>query len=214
MSYGCNMLHNHHGGVASSSSTSNIIVDTQPVIQYYRCQKQRAELKDVPDEKNGWSPHNWSPKPSRNINRGFHSHDFNDKSGWDNFQQCRLGGRTTLSSARNILHPTTATTWTATHNSYRKTKIFTIILASFAAFISPVSASIYYPALNSLASDLNVTVSTINLTITVYMVCQGLAPTFIGSISDRNGRRPAYMICFMIYLSANIGLACRIAMPL
>lgn len=43
-------------------------------------------------------------------------------------------------------------------------KIFTIIIASFAAFISPVSASIYYPALNSLAEDLHVTVSTINLT--------------------------------------------------
>lgn len=52
-----------------------------------------------------------------------------------------------------------------------KEKIFTIIMASFAAFISPVSSSIYYPALNSLAHDLNVTVSTMNLTITVYMVC-------------------------------------------
>jgi hypothetical protein len=51
-----------------------------------------------------------------------------------------------------------------------KDKIFTIIMASFAAFISPVSGSIYYPALNDLAEDLHVTVSTINLTITVYMV--------------------------------------------
>jgi len=51
-----------------------------------------------------------------------------------------------------------------------KEKVFTIIMASFAAFISPVSASIYYPALNDLAHDLHVTVSTINLTITVYMV--------------------------------------------
>jgi Na+/melibiose symporter-like transporter len=85
--------------------------------------------------------------------------------------------------------------------------IFTIILASFAAFISPVSSSIYYPALNSLVSDLHVTVSTINLTITVYIVCQGLAPIFVGSFSDRKGRRPAYMIYFVIYLGANIGLA-------
>ena len=52
-----------------------------------------------------------------------------------------------------------------------KKKIFTIMMASFAAFISPVSTSIYYPALNELAQDLRVTVSTINLTITVYMVC-------------------------------------------
>jgi hypothetical protein len=51
-----------------------------------------------------------------------------------------------------------------------KEKIFTIIVASFAAFISPVSAAIYFPALPSLSRDLHVSISTINLTITVYMV--------------------------------------------
>jgi ACR3 family arsenite efflux pump ArsB len=51
-----------------------------------------------------------------------------------------------------------------------KEKRFTIILASFAALISPVSASIYFPALNSLSSDLHVSASDINLSITVYMV--------------------------------------------
>ena len=78
-----------------------------------------------------------------------------------------------------------------------KEKIFTIILASSAAFISPVSSSIYLPALNALAKDLNVTSSTINITITVYTFIQGLASTFIGSISDKNGRRPAFLICFV-----------------
>jgi len=52
-----------------------------------------------------------------------------------------------------------------------KKKIFTIVMASFAAFISPVSASIYYPALNELTEDLHVTAGTTNLPITVYMVC-------------------------------------------
>lgn len=40
-----------------------------------------------------------------------------------------------------------------------KEKIFTIILASFAAFILPISSSIYLPALNALAKELNVTSS-------------------------------------------------------
>jgi predicted MFS family arabinose efflux permease len=92
-------------------------------------------------------------------------------------------------------------------------KIFTIILASFAAFISPVSSSIYLPALNPLAKDLNVTASTINISITVYIVVQGIAPTFIGSISDKNGRRPAFLICFVLYLGANIGLALQNSYP-
>jgi MFS family permease len=44
-------------------------------------------------------------------------------------------------------------------------------------------------------------------------VFQALAPTFIGSISDKNGRRPAYLICFIIYLGANIGLALQDSYP-
>ncbi len=57
------------------------------------------------------------------------------------------------------------------HSVFSETAKITIILtASFAAVVSPLSASIYYPALNSLASDLHVTPSAITLTITTYMV--------------------------------------------
>jgi hypothetical protein len=53
----------------------------------------------------------------------------------------------------------------------KKEKIGIIILASWAAFFSPVSSNIYFPALNDLADDLHVSDSLINLTITSYMVC-------------------------------------------
>ncbi|KPI38376.1 Quinidine resistance protein 2 [Cyphellophora attinorum] len=66
---------------------------------------------------------------------------------------------------------------------------------------------IYLPALNTLASDLNVSNTLINLTLTSYMIFQGLAPAFIGDLADTMGRRPAYAICFVIYIGANIGLA-------
>lgn len=66
---------------------------------------------------------------------------------------------------------------------------------------------IYFPALSSLATDLNVSTEKINLTITSYMVFQGLAPTFFGDLADIIGRRPVYIILFIIYLGANIGLA-------
>jgi hypothetical protein len=42
--------------------------------------------------------------------------------------------------------------------------------ASMAAFSSPVSSNIYYPALSALAHDLNTSLSNINLTITTFMV--------------------------------------------
>ncbi|KAF2154530.1 MFS general substrate transporter [Myriangium duriaei CBS 260.36] len=82
-----------------------------------------------------------------------------------------------------------------------------LIMVSSIGLISSFSAGIYLPALNTLADDLNVSTSLINLTITTYMILQGIAPSFVGSFSDVHGRRPAYLICFVLYIAANIGLA-------
>ncbi len=49
---------------------------------------------------------------------------------------------------------------------------FIVMLASLAALFSPLSANIYYPALNTLSEDLHVSLSKINLTITTYLVWQ------------------------------------------
>lgn len=51
-----------------------------------------------------------------------------------------------------------------------KQKTVIVILASIAAFFSPLSANIYFPALNTIAHDLNVSNSRINLTVTTYLV--------------------------------------------
>ncbi|GFF76401.1 citrate synthase [Aspergillus lentulus] len=82
-----------------------------------------------------------------------------------------------------------------------------ILAAALASSFSPFSANIYYPSLNSIAADLHVTSSQINLTITTYMICQGLAPSFMGSFADQTGRRPAYILCFVIYIIGNVSLA-------
>ncbi|CAG8944424.1 unnamed protein product [Penicillium salamii] len=81
-----------------------------------------------------------------------------------------------------------------------------ILTAALASSFSPLSANIYYPALNSIAADLQVSTSKINLTITTYMICQGLAPMLTGSFADQAGRRPAYIVCFVIYILGNIAL--------
>ncbi|KAJ5110401.1 hypothetical protein N7532_000936 [Penicillium argentinense] len=77
-------------------------------------------------------------------------------------------------------------------------KIFVVLVGSFAALISPLSSSIYLRALNSLARDMNMSVSLINLTITIYLIFQGLAPSFNGSFFNGYGRRLAYIIAFEI----------------
>ncbi|KAJ5698836.1 hypothetical protein N7462_000841 [Penicillium macrosclerotiorum] len=97
---------------------------------------------------------------------------------------------------------------TKPYSAFTKTqKRLIVATAALAATFSPLSANIYFPALNSIAKDLNVSPSQINLTITTYMIFQGLAPTFTGSFADQAGRRPAYIFCFAIYISGNICLA-------
>lgn len=49
-------------------------------------------------------------------------------------------------------------------------KKYIVFTAAGAGLFSSLSAQIYFPALNTLAKDLNVSASLINLTVTSYMV--------------------------------------------
>nr|POE62776.1 itaconate transport protein [Quercus suber] len=76
-----------------------------------------------------------------------------------------------------------------THNEKR----VIVICAGVCSFFSPISGQIYFPSLDAIATDLH--------------VMQGIAPAFVGGFSDSSGRRITYLICFIIYVAANIGLA-------
>ena len=52
-----------------------------------------------------------------------------------------------------------------------------------------------------------------NLTITAYLICQGIVPSIFGDLADMVGRRPVYLLVFLIYFSANIGLALQNSYP-
>lgn len=89
----------------------------------------------------------------------------------------------------------------------KRQKQWIVFMVTWAAFVSPCSANIYFPALNPLARAFNVSDTLINLTLTSYMIFQGLSPTIFGDLADMAGRRPAYIGAFIIYIAANIGLA-------
>lgn len=89
----------------------------------------------------------------------------------------------------------------------KRQKRFIIVTAALASTFSPLSSNIYYPAINSIANELRVSIPMVNMTITSYMIFQGLAPSFMGNLSDTAGRRPVYVLCFTIYIIANVGIA-------
>ncbi|KAG0160117.1 hypothetical protein PDIDSM_7644 [Penicillium digitatum] len=86
-------------------------------------------------------------------------------------------------------------------------KLFIVVMVTLASFFSPLSGQIYYPVMPTLVQNYHLTPELINLTITAYMIFQGLAPSFMGTFADAGGRRPAYIIAFVVYTAANIGLA-------
>lgn len=47
-----------------------------------------------------------------------------------------------------------------------------VAMGSLASFFSPLSSSIYLPALTSIADSLHISVSHVNLTVTTYLVSQ------------------------------------------
>ncbi|KAK9320891.1 putative MFS transporter [Lipomyces orientalis] len=89
----------------------------------------------------------------------------------------------------------------------RPQRTFIVIMITLGSFFSPLSGQIYFPAIPDIANEYHTTTGRINLTITTYMILQGLAPTIMGTFGDTTGRRPAYFLTFAIYLAANIGLA-------
>ncbi|KAI1162763.1 major facilitator superfamily domain-containing protein [Nemania serpens] len=82
-----------------------------------------------------------------------------------------------------------------------------VISAAFSGLFASWTAQIYLPALNNAAHDLHTSAKEINLTITSYMIFQGVTPIFIGGYADAMGRRPVYMICFFLYIIVDIALA-------
>ncbi|KAI1614907.1 major facilitator superfamily domain-containing protein [Exophiala viscosa] len=89
----------------------------------------------------------------------------------------------------------------------RKTKWALVAMVAISGFFSPFPANIYFPAMPTLAKTFNVSLASIDLTVTIYLVMQGVSPMLWGPLSDRYGRRPIFLICLAILVASCIGLA-------
>ncbi|KAG9590044.1 fatty acid/sphingolipid desaturase, partial [Aureobasidium melanogenum] len=86
-------------------------------------------------------------------------------------------------------------------------KLWIILLVSFAATFSGFASNIYFPSIPTIAADLSSSIELINLTVTGYLIFQGLSPTLWGAISDTYGRRVTYICTFIVFIAACVGLA-------
>lgn len=86
-------------------------------------------------------------------------------------------------------------------------KIMIVAFAGISGFMSPFSSNIYVPALDEISKNLHISRADTLLSVTLYLVFQGLSPSFWGPLSDQLGRRPVLLSTFMVLLGANLGLA-------
>ncbi|KAH7032156.1 major facilitator superfamily domain-containing protein [Macrophomina phaseolina] len=96
--------------------------------------------------------------------------------------------------------------------TYRQ-KFLIVILVSCAATFSPLASNIYFPALELISKEMDSSKEETALTITVYMIAQGLAPSIWGPIADCVGRRQVLVWTLMLFLLSNIGLALSPSIP-
>ncbi|KAJ7090856.1 MFS general substrate transporter [Mycena belliarum] len=89
----------------------------------------------------------------------------------------------------------------------RRGKWFIVALTAFGGLFSPLSSNIYFPAIPTLASVFHKSVELINLTVTIYIAFQGLAPMFWGTLADSWGRRPMFICCLVLLSGSCVGLA-------
>ncbi|KAI0404165.1 major facilitator superfamily domain-containing protein [Xylaria palmicola] len=89
----------------------------------------------------------------------------------------------------------------------KRQKAVVVFIAATAATFSGFASNIYFPALAVVAGDLRVSVELVSLTVTSYLVLQGIAPSIWGPLSDARGRRVTYFCTFLVFLGACIGLA-------
>ncbi|KAL3473161.1 major facilitator superfamily domain-containing protein [Aspergillus californicus] len=94
------------------------------------------------------------------------------------------------------------------YSIYTKTEKWILVtLVAAAGLFSPLPANIYFPAIPTLTTVFNRSVEDMNLTVTIYLIFQGIGPMLWGPLADKWGRRPLYLVCLSILTASCIGLA-------
>ncbi|ABN64445.2 dityrosine transporter A(acid, azole) Q(quinidine) Resistance [Scheffersomyces stipitis CBS 6054] len=94
--------------------------------------------------------------------------------------------------------------YSAFTNGRRKLILF---IVTFAGFLGPTSGNIYIPLLPLLQRVFNVSTTSINATVSVFMAVFAVAPLFWASWADFGGRKTLYIISLFFFILANLLLA-------
>ena len=88
-----------------------------------------------------------------------------------------------------------------------KIKYLIVFIIAFASLAGPFGTSVMLPAIDDIVNDLNTNVSTVNVSVGIYLLSLGIFPLWWSSFSERFGRRSVYMVSFTLFVAFSIGTA-------
>ncbi|KAI4648982.1 uncharacterized protein J4E78_008499 [Alternaria triticimaculans] len=89
----------------------------------------------------------------------------------------------------------------------KSTRTYLTYILGIIQLISTLTTTIYFPLIPTLSTHFSVSIQAINLTVTVYAICQAISPGIFGSLADSYGRRPVLLGLITTYTLASLGLA-------
>ncbi len=89
-----------------------------------------------------------------------------------------------------------------TYNAAQRTRV--LVVVSLAAFLVPLTTTIYLPALSIIEKELTTTSVMVGLTISGYVLLAGLMPLVYAPFADRLGRRRILLVSLGLYVVTSV----------
>jgi len=85
----------------------------------------------------------------------------------------------------------------------RPDTLIVVILLTMLTALGPITTDLYLPALPAIQAFFQTDVTTVQLTLSIYLVVFAICQLFYGPLSDRFGRKPVILIGTVIYLAGS-----------
>ncbi|KAJ1838930.1 hypothetical protein LPJ73_006920, partial [Coemansia sp. RSA 2703] len=82
-----------------------------------------------------------------------------------------------------------------------------VVITALTGLVSPLSANMYYPSIQTVRDDLHATQSSITWTVTAYVIAMAVFPLVWSNLADQIGRKPVYALSMLIFTCGSIGCA-------
>lgn len=92
-------------------------------------------------------------------------------------------------------------------NYNKSSKLLIVLIVAFAGTTGPMGTSIMLPAVDDMARDLHTSVSTVNVSVGIYLLSLGIFPMWWSNFSEKHGRRVVYVVSYIWFFAFSIGSA-------